>query len=154
MPPGLRPHLSLSGVTCLDVPAASAALAKFARRTPPLSLELEAIGAFPGPGGVVYLAPAPSLELLQLHQAFYQSVLSDGQGGWCCNVNHYYLPGRWMPHITLAMDLPPEAVPPAVAVCRAQVALFQPARLTHLSLISWPPFETVVKYALEEDKTG
>ncbi len=65
-----------------------------------LDLWLSHIGVFPGDEGVVFAGATPTSELLALHRAVHEAIAP-----WAGEVRGYYLPGRWVPHVTLAIRL-------------------------------------------------
>lgn len=60
-----------------------------------LPIVLAAIGIFPGPSPVVWAAPVVTERLVALHRTLHALF---GQS----NVHPHYLPGAWMPHVTLS----------------------------------------------------
>jgi 2'-5' RNA ligase len=64
------------------------------------TLHLGHIGVFPGEEGVVFTGATPTRELLELHAAVH--MLLESRVG---ERRAYYLPGRWVPHVTLAIRL-------------------------------------------------
>jgi 2'-5' RNA ligase len=67
---------------------------------PQLELYLSHVGVFPGDEGVVFAGATPTSELLALHKAVHE-VMGPQMG----EPRAYYLPGRWVPHVTLAIRL-------------------------------------------------
>ncbi len=65
-----------------------------------IELTLSHIGVFPGDEGVVFAGATPTAELLALHKAVQKAITP-----WAGEVRGYYLPGRWVPHVTLAIRL-------------------------------------------------
>jgi 2'-5' RNA ligase len=63
-------------------------------------LSLGHIGVFPGEEGVVFAGATPTDELMELHANVH--FLLDG---YAEETRSYYLPGRWVPHVTLAIRL-------------------------------------------------
>jgi 2'-5' RNA ligase len=60
-----------------------------------LPIVLAGIGIFPGPSPVVWAAPVVTERLVALHRTLHALL---GQS----NVHPHYLPGAWMPHVTLS----------------------------------------------------
>jgi len=104
-----RPHISLVVADALGPDAVAAALAEL-RLPPPLTLSFQHVGQFPG--GVLWLGPAPTADLLALHALVLERL--DGAG---IEVSDLYRPGTWVPHCTLSMTARREAVSRAVPVC-------------------------------------
>lgn len=101
-PTAARPHVSLAVFDQVDVEQLSETLGEFARECRPLCLHLGSIGVFAGGEGVVFLAPVVTVELLALHGALHRlaSVVAGAR-------REHYLPGRWVPHCTVAEGLAP-----------------------------------------------
>jgi 2'-5' RNA ligase len=127
------PHVTLALLQDLDPGRLAGELRAFAATQAPLALLLSAVGTFPGPEGVVYIAPVVTAELLDLHRRLHARL-----AGLAGVVNPLYAPGAWVPHCTVAYSLPEDRVPAAVGVCRASDA-FGPVRLETLALVEFPP---------------
>ena len=115
---GSRPHITLAvydvaepGLSTLlaDPAQLEPRLAAFAATLRPLSINLASLGAFPGPEGVVFLAPKVTRALLTAHARYHLRSADLVPVCWS-----YYRPRRWVPHCTLAMGLAPAAVGAAV----------------------------------------
>jgi hypothetical protein len=116
-----RPHVSLS---VMDAVPDVAAIGEV-QRLPPLLFP--ALGMFAGDGGVLFLAPVVTPPLLAVHERVWQSLQGQGHAQWA-----QYGPGRWVPHCTLAMGLPPAGLAAAAGL----LAGFHPveARVTELGV--------------------
>ncbi|HXQ62995.1 MAG TPA: 2'-5' RNA ligase family protein [Acidimicrobiales bacterium] len=91
-----RPHVSLVVAEDLDAKAARDAVGSVPRE--PIRLSVSAAGVFPG--GVLTLVCDPDRPLLQEQLRVHEAVVPLATDPW----PHYH-PGRWTPHITVAMDL-------------------------------------------------
>jgi 2'-5' RNA ligase len=112
----------------------------FAAETAPLEITFDRAGSFTG--GVVYLAPAPSAGLRRLHAAFHARCEDLSRSVW-----HHYQPDFWMPHLTLAMDLEPSQVAPALAIAET-IRLPLPARLVEVGIVEFRPVRELAGYPL------
>ena len=139
---GAQPHVSLAVVDELDPELLQDDLSCFAEVTPPLWVDLASAGTFPTAEGVVFLALVVTPELLGVHRRFHR-LLSEG-GVECVE---YYWPGNWVPHCTVAIDVPADQVGAAVELCVASDA-FGPVELDELSLISFRPVREIYAYRL------
>jgi 2'-5' RNA ligase len=72
-------------------------------RTRPIACTLASVGAFPAAEGVLFLAPAASVELVQLQLEVLERLRQTG-----AEIEPYWLPRQWVPHCTLAIGFPPE----------------------------------------------
>lgn len=130
-----RPHISLTGCEVGNPADLAEALWVVAGRTPVMEVLLSSVGVFPTDEGVVFIAPAVTGSLLNLHAAMHR--LLDSLHIVC---HPYYRPDTWVPHATITMNIPAAALPNAIETCRNS-NVFGPAWLEEISLISYPPFE-------------
>jgi len=128
-----RLHISLAVYDELDVEASLPLLKKFAQETPPFAVALATIGNFPTNEGVVFIAPAESAALRQIHASLHELLGKLGLSSW-----RYFDPKCWVPHCTVAFGIAPESVAVAMAACHAS---FQPitGQFIELGLTSFPP---------------
>lgn len=141
--PNVEPHLTLAAteggdegelITCADA---------LARHTSPRGIALAAVGSFPGPKGVVFLAPVVTRELLELHAAVHQR-LSALRG----ETVELYRPGAWVPHVTVAMGVPEHAVGEAVTRVRACGA-FGDAASVAIGVVEYFPVASLHRVPLQ-----
>lgn len=93
-----RPHISVTNVAdTLPITPALIGAAEAMLGTP---VRLPALGIFAGLESVLYLAVAANQPLLDGHARLHREIGDHYAGVW-----EYYLPGRWVPHATLAMQL-------------------------------------------------
>jgi len=102
-----RPHLSLAVADEFPPEPVAAALGVLAL---PVPVSLQHVGLFPG--GVLWLGPAPTADLLALHRATVARLDAAGIPFW-----PLYRPDGWVPHCTLSMVARREAVAKAVPLC-------------------------------------
>ncbi len=103
--PGLNypPHLTLLACEDMDLTGLRARLPQFIAENPPMPVQFSGLGFFCKKKYVIHLAAAPSRALIDFHARFQEmaSPFLKGQ-------SPYYLPGSWVPHVTLDQDFPPE----------------------------------------------
>ncbi|MEU7870234.1 2'-5' RNA ligase family protein [Dactylosporangium sp. NPDC049140] len=104
-----RPHVTLAVARQLDPDAVASALAG-TRVAEPLRLNFQYAGVFVG--RVVFLGPAPTLELVA-HQARIHGLLS--AAGMASLP--LYEPGAWVPHSTVSMRVPRPLLTDALRRC-------------------------------------
>jgi 2'-5' RNA ligase len=90
-------HLSWQGAESYDLPLLYQALAEIAREIAPFTAQLAGVGLFTYPVQVVYLTVVKDEQLMQLHRQIWEKATTFGT-----NLNRFYAPSIWMPHITLA----------------------------------------------------
>jgi hypothetical protein len=130
---GARPHVTLGVCDGLNVEACSTFLEEFAAAISALTVRFSSIGIFGIDPAVVFLAPAVTPELLDIHLRFHQRFSDVADSPWA-----YYLPNRWVPHCTLTTDLPLASVPRVVGVCRT-LRLPLDGRLEGVGIVEFRP---------------
>jgi 2'-5' RNA ligase len=133
----IRPHISLAGWEGAAPETWHDELADLAAHTAPLITQLSAVGTFPTDQGVVYLAPVVTAELVKLHETFHARLSRLGISSF-----DYYRPASWVPHCTVAINLPPEGILATVDACRKS-RVFGPARLTEVALVEYLPVKEI-----------
>jgi hypothetical protein len=91
------PHLSYASLRTYDLEAVRTALSNLPAREP-MTLHLDAFGTFRR--SRCWLAPAVSAEL-----AGRQAAVVDAVAATRADLHKHYVPGRWIPHVTLAPRL-------------------------------------------------
>ena len=131
----IEPHISLAVYDGLDPEPLIRALDRFSDGMHAPVVKLSGLGLFPGPAAVLFAAPVVSAELLALHRDFHAAIDSAGAACW-----PYYLPGNWVPHVTLGEQLTPEEAGAAIS---GAMGLWQPmsASLHRISLVAFHPVE-------------
>ncbi len=94
------PHLSLIPTDAADERALVEQLAAAVSDAPPLRVVLSHLEWFPG--GVLSLGATPTRELLELHRLIHHACAPSPVAQWI----ELYQPGAWVPHCTLAMNVP------------------------------------------------
>jgi 2'-5' RNA ligase len=140
---GARPHISL---TCydegIDIRHFTEALGDFAASWKQIHITFSYIGVFPK--GIVFLGHTVTGRLIETHKAFHHRLSS-----WLDESFELYLPGTWIPHCSVAMNLPPEDVAAAVDIVRT-FPLPMDAVLERVALVSYPPTKELGVFPLQE----
>ncbi|MFC8619130.1 2'-5' RNA ligase family protein [Micromonospora purpureochromogenes] len=93
--PSNRPHLTLASVEAFP-PGAAERLADLFHAALPLPVRLDRVEVLDGSAPLVWLV-RPTAELTALHAAVWDVLAgADGQNPW-------HAPGRWIPHLSLAL---------------------------------------------------
>jgi 2'-5' RNA ligase len=139
---GDRPHISLAVFSQIDPDELLEELKDFAGELDMMSITLSAVGSFPTADAVLFLAPAITQELMDVHWDFHQ-LLADLK----LHPHAYYLPDRWVPHCTIAQNIQPELVATAFDVCRKS---FKPvnAKITEIGLVRFRPVVSLGSFPL------
>ncbi len=137
---GAHPHVSLGIWDALDLPAAQAELAAFARELDPVPVTLVSVRTFAT--GAVFLKPEATPALAALHAGFHRRFAPLGTGAW-----HDYAPDLWVPHCTLAMDLTEELMPPALTIARRAPLPFN-GHLERIGIVAFRPVKQLCAFDL------
>lgn len=110
---GDKPHVSLAVFSDVDCDRLILLTKEFARELQPFNLQLSAISTFPTDENTLFLSPVPTQQLLRFHQEFHRRLAESR-----LTASSYYLPGNWVPHCTIEMNIPDAQFPKAVEVCK------------------------------------
>ncbi|WP_152188649.1 2'-5' RNA ligase family protein [Georgenia satyanarayanai] len=131
---GHLPHLSYAVLRSYDVTAVHDAVATLPDGGP-LRLHLSAVAT--APRGRVWLVPAASAELVRRQRAVAEAVTATG-----AELHRHYVPGRWLPHLSLVprarlADLP-AVTDVAYAVLPLEVHATRAALIDSATGERWP----------------
>jgi 2'-5' RNA ligase len=138
----VQPHITLAVCEVLDPALLRDPMQRFAETTRPLSLEFSSLGTFPTTEGVVFLAPAVTQELLEVHRGFHGLLQDLG-----IESAEYYRPGNWVPHCTVALDVAPDQLGAAMELCLHREA-YGPMELDEIALIEFLPVDECCAFPL------
>jgi len=141
---GDRPHISLAVFSQVDVDELSVELEKFAAETKAMPITLSAIGAFATADAVLFLTPAITQDLMDVHWEFHQML-----GELKMHPHAYYQPDRWVPHSTIAQNVQEEMVGKGFDVLRKS---FKPisGKLEEMGLVRFRPVESLGVFPLSK----
>jgi 2'-5' RNA ligase len=110
--PSIRPHLSLTVTDDADgLREHAPGLALSGVET---EIEMAAVSLFPADPPVLVLAVAPAPQLVALHERVSATLAAAGVDIW-----PHYRPGTWLPHCSLSMGVPADALAEALSACLA-----------------------------------
>ncbi|OAB57686.1 hypothetical protein AY600_07100 [Phormidium willei BDU 130791] len=132
-----QPHLSLAVLPNADLQLLPSVLAEVAAHHSSFEIQFSSLGLFSTGGGVVFLAPVVTTQLLELHQTVHRQLHKIGSDAVA-----YYRPEAWVPHCTLARELSPPEVLRAVEVVRNSNPFFK-ANVCALGLVEAPPVRQI-----------
>lgn len=89
-------HLSWQGAENYRLDQARAAVAEIAAHTQSFRVKVAGLGIFTGKEPVLYLNLVKNRSMIDLHEALWQRLLPHSE-----EMNAFYAPLEWMPHITL-----------------------------------------------------
>lgn len=90
------PHFSYQVAEAYDLEQAAPILQRLARQTNPFLVHTSGLGVFTGPEPTLYVPVARSPLLAKVQAKLWAAVSPTAAG-----IVDYYLPERWIPHITL-----------------------------------------------------
>lgn len=132
-----KPHLSLAVLPNADLQILPRVLADIAHRESSFELQFSSLGLFSAGGGVVFLAPVVTTQLLELHRTVHRRLHEIGSDAIA-----YYRPEAWVPHCTLARELSPSGVLQAIEAVRNSNPFFK-ANVCALGLVEAPPVRQI-----------
>jgi 2'-5' RNA ligase len=139
------PHLTLLASGIRLNPATLEKLSGLFERQSMFSLSAVSLGTFANEQGVLYLGVSVNKMLLEFHQAIYDCLDSVDQP-----LHPYYLPGRWVPHLTIVSGLNREQLGVAVAGLRLDLPV--ELSVSRLALVKYPaPLEQLKSWPLQND---
>jgi len=97
---GDRPHLSLTVYDASSEDGIADLLEEIAEKFTTFSIQFSAVGLFPGPENVVFLAPIVTRSLLDIHTALHQ-----GLDRLSITSRPHYRPQAWVPHVGVSMGI-------------------------------------------------
>lgn len=110
---GSRPHITLFSTPFVDSAKLEFIIKNFAAKQEPLPLSFSSIGCLPNDNNVLFLAPTPSIWLLQ-----FQSQLCDAMKKEGIEIGEDYRPDSWIPYCAVAQELPKVRMAEAFCVLR------------------------------------
>jgi len=109
---GDRPHISLAGFSEVDRDSLISLVQEYVTSREQFSVRLGVIGTFPTKENVLFLSPAPTIQLLTYHQEFHQRLAK-----FKLVSSPYYASESLVPHCTLEMNIPDEQFQKAIEYC-------------------------------------
>jgi 2'-5' RNA ligase len=104
------PHFTWLIADEMDLGKTKSVLAAMISQVPRISTYTFGLGIFSGTLPVLFLPMVKTIDMINLHQKIWDQI-----GPHCNQLNTYYSPSFWMPHITLALkDLDKEKLACAV----------------------------------------
>jgi 2'-5' RNA ligase len=138
---GYAPHITLA--VCGDGATGLAErVAGVAADWHGLAVNFAAVGVFPGPPAVLWLAPTPDAGLLAYQRALCEALPEEF-------LHPHYRHGAWVPHATLAEDLTAAGLAEAVTLVADSWTPFH-GHLTQIDLVHFRPVSVLWQARLAE----
>ena len=106
-----KPHLTLASYHKLDKVRFTDQLNEFYENKPEIDIMFNSIGSFFNTG-ILCFTPNVTKELIEFHENFHRHFKQFND-----NPKSMYLPGKWVPHCTLANRLSPDKLVEAYKHC-------------------------------------
>ncbi|XP_050382735.1 uncharacterized protein LOC126799553 [Argentina anserina] len=108
-----RPHITLFSSSFVEPAKLESMVKAFAAKQEPLALSFSTIGSFPTDNNVLFLAPTPSVSLLQFQSQLCEAMKKEG-----VEIGEEYRADCWMPYCAVAQDVPKSRMAEAFCVLR------------------------------------
>lgn len=108
-----RPHITICYSPFVDLSKLENIVKNFATKQEPLPLSFRSIGALPSEDNVLFLAPNPSVSLLNFHLQLCDALRKEG-----IEVGDEYRPDLWVPYCPVAEEVPKARMAEAFSVLR------------------------------------
>ncbi|MCK5155751.1 MAG: 2'-5' RNA ligase family protein [Spirochaetales bacterium] len=138
-----KPHISLSVYNNLGIETAKKNLFKFCSEHNCFNLFLGFIGTFVSNENVIFIAPSMTENLINIHKDFHAKFSYLQDSGW-----DYYLPNKWQPHCTMAIEISKEQYINSFNTIREN---FNPIEITveAIGLVGFRPIKLIQEYKLK-----
>ncbi|PSS30402.1 Phosphoesterase [Actinidia chinensis var. chinensis] len=108
-----RPHITLFSSPFIDPSKLENIMKNFASKQEALAISFSSIGSIPSDNNVLFLAPTPSMSLLQFHSQLCDAMRKEG-----IEIVEEYRPGSWIPYCPVAEEVPKSRMAEAFTVLR------------------------------------
>ncbi|KAJ7974522.1 RNA ligase/cyclic nucleotide phosphodiesterase [Quillaja saponaria] len=108
-----RPHITLFSSPFIDPGKLESIVKSFASKQEPLPLSFSSVGSLSSDNNVLFLAPTPSMSLLQ-----FQSQLCDAMKKEGIEIGEEYRQDSWIPYCAVAQEVPKTRMAEAFCVLR------------------------------------
>ncbi|OIT06666.1 PREDICTED: uncharacterized protein LOC109213038 [Nicotiana attenuata] len=137
-----RPHITLFSSSLVDPLKLENILKNFAAKQEPLPLSFGSIGSLPSDSDTLFLAPTPTLSLLQFHLQLFDAMKKEG-----IEMGEESRPDTWIPYCAVAEEVPTTRMGEAFTVLR-DLKLPVAGYATDIALVEYPPLCEVFSFVL------
>ena len=137
-----RPHITLFSSPLVDVSKLENTVKNFASKQEPLPLSFSSIGSLANDNNVLFLAPTPSLSLIQFHLQLCDAMRKDG-----IEIGEDYRPDSWIPHCPVAEEVPKARMAEAFTVLR-DLKMPVTGYAMDIALVECPPVRELCSFVL------
>ncbi len=139
---GIAPHLTLGMIPYEKQHNFRNALEAFAKRLSLTPVNIPHFGFFTAPSTILFLGVTMTDALYTLHRQFYKELHE------YIDLESYYIPDQWIPHVTLADGFKPEELSQSLRICQ-QVRLPINIYANRIALVESDPINIIVDYAIQ-----
>ncbi|KAK8652437.1 hypothetical protein V6N13_126470 [Hibiscus sabdariffa] len=108
-----RPHITLFSSPFLDPARLESVVKSFVSKQEPLALSFSSIGTFPNEKNLLFLAPAPTMTLLQFQAQLCEAIKKEG-----IEIGEEFKADVWIPYCAVAQEVPKTRMAEAFCVLR------------------------------------
>ncbi|KAA8548065.1 hypothetical protein F0562_004674 [Nyssa sinensis] len=137
-----RPHITLFSSPFIDLSKLENIIKTFASKQEPLALSFSSIGSLPNDSNVLFLAPTPSLSLLQFHSQLCDAMKKEG-----VEIGEDYRPDVWIPYCPVAEEVPKSRMAEAFTVLR-DLKLPVTGYAMEIGLVEFSPVRELFSFVL------
>lgn len=114
-------------------------------KEPAFELDITSIVIFPGSGNGVFLNPIVTPRLLDCHERLYKRMCDEGYEKY---ISEHYKPGKWVPHVTMTMNINETNMIDAIKLLRRK---FKPLSVTikQAGYLKFYPVKTLMHMELK-----
>ncbi|KAF5763858.1 putative cyclic phosphodiesterase [Helianthus annuus] len=137
-----RPHITLFSSPFIDPSKLENIVKSFASKQDPLPLSFGSIGSLPNDNNVLFLAPTPTLPLLQFHYQLCDAMKREG-----IEIGEEYRPDSWIPYCPVAEEVPKNRMAEAFTVLR-DLKLPVTGYAMDIGLVEYSPVRELFSFVL------
>ncbi|PHT56216.1 hypothetical protein CQW23_04702 [Capsicum baccatum] len=137
-----RPHITLFSSPNFDPSKLENVVKNFSSKQESLPLSFGSIGSLPSDDNVLFLAPTPTLSLLQFHSQLFDAMKKEG-----IEIAEEHRPDTWIPYCPVAEEVPKTRMGEAFTVLR-DLKLPVAGYAMEIALVEYPPVREAFSFVL------
>lgn len=137
-----RPHITLFSSPTIEPAKLESIIKTFASKQEPLPLSLSTIGSFCNDNNVLFLAPTPSIPLLQFQSQLCEAIKREG-----IECGDEFRPDSWIPYCPVAQEVPKTRMAEAFCVLR-ELKLPVTGYAMDIGLVEYSPVRELFSFVL------
>lgn len=137
-----RPHVTLFSIPAIEPTRLESVIKTFASKQEPLQLSFSIVGSFGNDNNVLFLAPTPSVALLQFQSQLCESIKKEG-----IELGEEYRADNWIPFCSVAQEVPKARMAEAFCVLR-ELKLPVTGYAMDIGLVEYSPVREICSFVL------